>query len=507
MEDLTRRTGWLDALLSCLRALALTGFATVAAWVMDGAYSLASQAMAYLLAVVYLAFQFGRRDALICSAASVVALNFFFIPPRYTLTVEHPDYLITLGALLLVSLVVSGLATRLQTETAQARKREDRARQLHALADTLAAAGDRAQLLEHSLAALKRTFGAGSVLLWRDTSGELVGNASGETKLDSNAAQWALNEQRSIGPGTAYWPELDRWYTPLLGKDTALGIASVLASAGNSAGIEEDLRYLEVVARQIGMALQREQLTRHAQSAALEAKTESIRNALLASISHDMRTPLAAIIGSATTLSVQRDSLSGEQQGELLRNIEAEATQMSATAENILQLARLSANEVKLRRDWESIGEIIGTAVGRARRRGELRVTALIGAELPLVQVDAVLIEQALANLIENALSHAAGDTPIEVSAVARENHIVVRVEDRGPGLTHPASLFSNVHSGVQIHASAGRGLGLAICKAIVELHGGSIEALNRDGGGAVFAFTLPRANDLPLPPEAKGEK
>jgi two-component system sensor histidine kinase KdpD len=188
---------------------------------------------------------------------------------------------------------------------------------------------------------------------------------------------------------TKYWPELDRWYTPLPGNETALGVAAVAAPSQVTPGMEEDLRHLEAIARQIGLALQREQLARQAQAAALEARTESMRNALLASISHDLRTPLAAIVGSATTLSGQREQLSESQQSELLRNIEDEAMQMTAVAENILQLARLSAEETRLRRDWASIGEIIGTVVGRQRRRGEQRVMArlVVGNARPVAIV------------------------------------------------------------------------------------------------------------------------
>ena len=394
---------------------------------------------------------------------------------------------------------------RLRAETAQAQLRERRARQLHALADTLAAAEDEAALLACSFKALSEAFGTDIVLLLPDAAGSLKVRTPQPPQIDGDAARWAFEQRRSIGPATAYWSELDRWYTPLPGNETPLGVAAVAAPAQDGPGIEEDLRHLEAFARQIGLALQREQLARRARAAALEARTESLRNALLASISHDLRTPLAAILGSATTLTGQRDRLSEEQQRELLRNIEDEAMQMTATAENILQLARLSADKVNLRRDWESIGEIIGTAVGRQRRRGEQRVTARVDAGMPLVQVDAVLIEQVLANLIENALRYSTGDAPIEVSATADNDRILIRVEDRGPGLgmDDPALLFAKFHRGRGAGAQGGAGLGLAICKAIVELHGGRIEARNRIGGGATFEFSLPRASDAPALPES----
>lgn len=499
-----KRTGVLHFLYSFLRALALTALATALAWAMDGGYSLASQAMAYLLAVVFSAFRFGRRDSVLTALCGVLALNFFFVPPRLTLDVENADYGFTLAALLLVSLVVSGLATRLKAQTAQAQLRERRARELHALADTLAAAEDEAALLARSHEALSQAFGSGAALLMPNATGVLEVRTPDAPALDADAARWAFERRRSIGPATVYWPDLGRWYVALPAHDAALGVVSVAVTVPDAPGNDEDLHHLEACARQIGLALQRAQLARRAQTAALEAKIESARNALLASISHDLRTPLAAILGSATTLSGQRERLSDEQQRDLLLIIEDEAQLMTAVTENILQLARLSAEKVSLRRDWESIGEIIGSVVGRQRRRGVQRVTAQVDAAMPLVQVDAVLIEQLLANLIENALRHSPVDGPVEISARAADEHIVIVVEDRGPGLGNqdPALLFAKFHRGQSARVQGGAGLGLAICKAIAELHGGSIEAANRDGGGAVFTVRLPRAANVPALPD-----
>jgi len=258
------------------------------------------------------------------------------------------------------------------------------------------------------------------------------------------------------------------------------------------------LRNLQGFARQIGLALQRAQLMRDARSAALDAEAESMRNALLASISHDLRTPLAAIVGSATTLSAQRERLSNDEQQALLHTIEDEAVQMAATAENVLQLARLSSGNGALRRDWESIEELVGSVVGRFRRRGESRIRTAIPSGLPLIYVDAVLVAQVLSNLLENAVRLAVADTLIDVSASWREDEIVVAVEDRGPGFRDGEldRLFGKFNAARQAHG--GVGLGLAICRAIVELHGGSIQARQRDGGGATLEFTLPCALDAP---------
>src|SRR3954464_3458428 len=420
---------------SCLRAVIVTALATAMAWAMDGAYSLASQAMAYLLAVVFLAFRFGRRDAVLIAAASVVAVKFFFIPPRYTFAVESPDYLVTLGALLLVSLIISGLTAELKSETAQARLRELRARQLHALADTLAGAVTDRELLVRAADAVYEAFGRPCYLKAPNTlAGVDAEEKRDDIDIDSDAVRWVFEQRRPIGPTTDFWPELPIWYVPLPGEYGAFGVLSMNAAIDGANPSAEELRNLQGFSRQIGLALQRAQLMQKARTAALEAEAESMRNALLASISHDLRTPLAAILGSATTLSAQRERLSSDEQQALLHTIEDEAIQMAATAENVLQLARLSSGNGALRRDWESIEEMVGSVVGRFRRRGESRIRATVAPGLPLVYVDAVLVAQVLSNLLENAVRHAMAESLIDVSASLRGDEIVVAVEDRGPG-------------------------------------------------------------------------
>jgi len=487
---------------SCLRAVFFTALATAMAWVMDGAYSLASQAMAYLLAVVFSAFRFGRRDSVLTAAASVVALNFFFIPPRYTFAVENPDYLVTLGALLLVSLIVSGLAAQLKSETAQARLRELRARQLHALADTMAGAVTERELMASAADAVYDAFGRSCCLQTMSSpAGEEITEKRGNIELDSDAVRWVFEQRRPIGPTTDYWPELPIWYVPLPGDDAAFGVVAMMSASDGASAVAEELRNLQGFARQIGLALQRAQLMRDARAAALDAEAESMRNALLASISHDLRTPLAAIVGSATTLSAQYERLSNDEQQALLHTIEDEAVQMAATAENVLQLARLSSGNGALRRDWESLEEMIGSVVGRFRRRGESRIRTAVPSGLPLVYVDAVLVAQVLSNLLENAVRHAMAESLIDVSASLRGDEIVVAVEDRGPGFRDDelVGLFGKFQRGPARPAHGGVGLGLAICKAIVELHGGRIRARQRDGGGATLEFTLPCGLNAPV--------
>ena len=503
------RTAGFSLSISLARAVVLAALATVAAWAMDESYSLASQAMVYLLAVVFAAFRFGRRDSILVAVFGVGALNYFFIPPRYTFEVEGPDYLATLIALLLVSLVVSGLAARLKAETAQAQLRERRAQQMHALADSLADAPEEQALRARAAAALVESFGAGCRLLMPDATGVLQPvNGSEAISGDADPARWAFDQGRSIGPTTKYWPELQSWYVPLRAAGGSLGVLALPVPASAGVALAEECGYLEAFARQIGLALQRVKLAERARAAALEVQAESMRNALLASISHDLRTPLAVILGSAGTLSGQRERLTDEEQRALLRSIEDEATQMAATAENILQLARLSSGAASLRRDWESVEEMVGAVVGRFRRRGEQRLRALVEPGLPLLQVDAVLVAQVLSNLIENAARYAPPDSVIDVSAGMRAADVVFSVQDRGPGLggEDVARLFTKFRRGSNA-TRGGVGLGLAICKAIVELHGGRIEARDRAGGGAVFEFALPRGGDAPALPRTGVEE
>lgn len=495
-------------LRSAAIAAGLTAVATALAWWMDGAYSLTGQAMVYLLAVVCASFYLGQRESLLTAIFGVSTLNFFFVPPRFTFVVENRDYVVTLFALLVVSLSVSGIAAGLKAQTVRALRRERRAGELYELSETLNEDAAEDQLLQRAIDAINAAFGLPCSLLLGPPAGlARVAHAPADASAhayDRDAAQFAVDHRETLGP--PFWPHLSAWYVPLVAGAAPLGVAIVDLSGRERSVSDEDRRHLEIMVRQVAMALQLARVRKEARAAALEAHSESVRNALLASISHDLRTPLSVIVGCASTLSEQRGRISAAREAELLRTIEDEAAQMAATAENILQLARLSSGALSLHRDWQSLEEIVGSVIGRFRRRGlDRRIRARVPAGLPLVHADAVLVAQVLANLIENAVKHAPPDTAVELEVRKGDDDFVIAVKDRGPGIggVNPPLLFTKFHRGRKESSGGGVGLGLAICKAIVEAHGGRIEARNRRAGGAVFEFTLPRAEPAPVLEEA----
>jgi two-component system sensor histidine kinase KdpD len=484
-------------------AAALTALATGAAWAMDGAYSLASQVMVYLLAVVCAAFFAGSPTSIVTTVMAAGALNLFFIPPRYTFAVDR-EYLIDLAAMMALSFVVSGLAARLRAETERARLGERRAQETHALAELIGEAAEETDLMHRAARAMTKAFGVPSCIVLADVGGSRRVAQAPETaavEVDSDAAQWVVENQVSIGPTTGNWPRLPSWYLPLPGLDAALGVVVVAVGSDAPGKTDDDRRHAEAFARQIAVALQRARLSAEARQAAREAEAESARSALLASISHDFRTPLSVIVGAASTLAERRERLPPERWTALLRTIESEAVDMNAMAENILQLARLSSGALALRRDWESLEEIVGGVIARFRARGlEHRLRARVAPDLPLVRVDAVLVSQALTNLVDNAIKHAPADSEVVIAVRRRAGAVEIAVRDRGPGIgaDDAGRLFERFTQGRDETTDRGVGLGLAIVKAVAEAHGGRVAAANRQTGGAVFSFTLPVSDAVP---------
>jgi two-component system sensor histidine kinase KdpD len=305
-----------------------------------------------------------------------------------------------------------------------------------------------------------------------------------------------ITEGAVLGPGTARSPELDAWYLPLGERGHALGAACVRpALAADEGGLE----HAQALCAVLGQTLLRLSLTSSMRDAQSEAQRQQLLSTFLAAISHDLRTPLAAIVGAASAMQTQRDKLSPPEQERLLTSIAGEAIYLSVVTENTLQLVRLASPGQVLQRDWESMEEIVGAVLARVRQYDPgRRIKSNVPERLPLVKADPVLLAQLITNLLDNALKYSDGAIDLTVSAEPQE--IGVSVKDHGPGIpeVEREEIFKPFTRGDR-SGQRGSGLGLAVCRAIAEVHGGQLTVRPRDGGGSVFCLTLPLDAQQPV--------
>jgi two-component system sensor histidine kinase KdpD len=307
-------------------------------------------------------------------------------------------------------------------------------------------------------------------------------------------AQWVYEHRQPAGAGTATLPGARALYLPLIGSRGAVGVLGVSAEDQGALESPEQLHQLEAFGNQTAVAVERAKLAEEARLAEVRAETERLRNSLLSSVSHDLRTPLAAITGASSSLLESSAELGGATKVELIRSIHREAERLDRLVNNLLDMTRLESGGVSIRREWQALDGIVGAALKRVERALSGReVHVDIPADLPLLPIDAVLIEQALINILDNAAKYTPPGSPIDIAATADARAVTVEIGDRGPGFApgDEARIFEKFYRGSSTER-AGAGLGLAICRAIIASHGGRIWAENRPGGGALFRFTLP---------------
>lgn len=462
--------------------------ATACGFLLDRYVSLLSQAMIYVLAVVIASYKLDWVESAVCAVGAVTALNFFFVPPRWTFEVESQEHFIALATMLAVALVISRLATSLRRETEIARLNEQRARQLQGLAADLSGVTTPNEVLKLGQTALDAAFAGPCALALADDRGELSPADGHDTSL-RDGMRCCMKEGAVLGPGTGRWPGLEAWYLPLGDKGRGVGAACVRPAAALDTGGREHAQALCVL---LAQALWRLRLTSSMLAAQSEAQHQQLQSTFLAAISHDLRTPLAAIVGAASSLQTQRDKLGPAEQQRLIGSIVNEATYLSTVTENTLQLVRLASPAQELRRDWESMEEIVGTVLARVRERDPARrIKSSVAKDLPLVKADPVLLAQLIANLLDNALKYSTDAIDLTVSC--EKLALVVAVKDRGPGIPaqEQTRLFEAYARGDR-SAQRGVGLGLAVCRAIADAHGGQLSHRPRSGGGSCFVLTLP---------------
>jgi two-component system sensor histidine kinase KdpD len=478
--------------------------------VMTPAFELVNVAMVYLLAVVLIAFRYGRGPAVATSVVGVASFDFFFVPPQFSFAVTDVQYLLTFAIMLAVALVISGLAARVRLQAAVAGHRERRTALLYAMTRELVAARGEQAMARLAVRHVSEVFDSQVVLLLPDNGGRLryprgesvAGSFHG---ADLGVAQWVQDHGEPAGLGTHTLPGAEALYMPLKGAQATLGVLAALPANARRVLLPEQFRLLETFAGQIALALERAQLAERAQQAQVSAETEGMRNALLASISHDLRTPLAVISGASSGLLERGEQMRPEERAALARSVFEQSQQMAALVASVLEMTRLEAGTISLHRDWHAVDEIAGAALARVRAPlAAHRVATAIEAGLPLARVDAGLVEQALANLLENAARYTPPGTQVTLRAERDRGELRISVEDDGPGLPagDPDRLFDKFQRGAAEGAIGGVGLGLAICRAIVRLHGGQIWAERRPAGGAAFRFTLPLEEAPAMPQE-----
>jgi two-component system sensor histidine kinase KdpD len=483
-----------------LWAIATTAISTAIAWLMLDRFDLANLIMIYLLGVVVVAARYGRGPSVLSSFLSVVLFDFFFVPPRFSFAVSDTQYLITFAVMLLVALLISGMTANTHRQARVAGHRERRIASIYAMSRELAATRGEGNIVRIAVKHVAEVFEAQAVVLLPDESGRIVypkdeGTAQSCHGSDLSVAQWVYDHGHMAGQGTDTLPGGEVVYLPLKASSGIIGVLALLPLNPTRIALPEQQRLLETFTSQIALALERVRLAAEAHIAQVRMETEQLRNSLLSAISHDLRTPLAAIVGASSSLVRDGDKLASHARQELGLAIYDEALRMSGLANNLLDMARLQAGAVVLNRQWQPLEEVVGGALaGLTSRMANHPVSIKLPHDLPLVEIDSLLIERVFVNLLENAVKYTPPGTPIEISAASSQNELIVTVSDQGGGI--PAGeekrIFEKFHRVASEGNQGGAGLGLTICRSIVEAHGGQIWAENLSSGGAVFRFSLP---------------
>lgn len=492
-------------------ALTSTACSTLVAWLMSGRFELANIVMVYLLGVVFVAARFGREASVMTSVLSVLAFDFFFVNPINTFSVADAQYLVTFLIMLLVGMVISHLTSDMRAQTKVAAHRERRASVLYALSEELAISGTLIDAVKVAARHIQAEFGGANVLLFPVDGGRIVYPLDSPLPeslrgCDLGVAQWVFDHGQIAGQGTDTLPGANAVFFPMTGYRGVIGVLALQAANLRRVFLPEQRRLLDTFINQIVQTIERVRLSDDAQQSQIRMESESLRNSLLSAISHDLRTPLASIVGAASSLVAEDGQLSPEDQHELSLTIYDEALRMSNLTNNILDMARLDAGQAQLNRQWYPLDEIIGGALTQVRKLAAGRV---VNTQLPeglcLVRVDAVLIEQVLINLLENACKYTPPGTPIDVIAERAAHTLKISVADRGLGIPvgEEEKIFDKFYRLHREGSQSGVGLGLAICKAIVIAHGGLVGATNQPDGGAQFYFVLPMDE---TPPEVEAE-
>jgi two-component system sensor histidine kinase KdpD len=490
-----------EYLLAAGGVLLCTGLA----WILFPYLALTNQAMIYLLTVVVISSFLPRGPAIFSSFFSVAVFAFFFVPEYYSFVIANTEYAITLIVMLLVSILVSGLTARVRHQARVSREQERQTAALYEISQNLTAINSLEELLQVAAGQISRTFDSHATILMPEAAGELQMRAGQPFATDDvregMVAKWVFKHGHLAGAGTGTLTEVKGIYLPLTASQNVIGVLRLETSQPERILAADSLRLLEALGTQVALALERENLSTQAQSARFEIEAERMRNVLLSSVSHDLRTPLTVIAGSASSLLEGEKSLDPATKHELAQSIYEEAKRLDRLVYNLLEMSRLQSGEVKFNKEWHVLEEVMGCALAQLDSQlQEHPVSISLPADLPLMQIDGLLLERVLINLLENAMKYTPSGTPVDISGRVQDRELLVAISDRGPGLPpgQEERIFEKFYQAAP-GSVRGAGLGLTICRSIVEFHGGRIWAANRPGGGAVFSFTIPLVEGAPI--------
>lgn len=483
------------------------GCALVVGFLLDQSLDVRNIALVFLMAVLTAAVTEGLKPALYASVVSAVCLNFFFLQPLYTLDISDPDSVVAFILFFVVAVIASNLTASVQRQAAAARRRARTTEDLYLFSKKLAGTGTLDDVLWATAFQLASMLKLRVVLLLPEegTIAVKAGYPPDDTLDDADiaAARWAWEHNRAAGRGADTLPGAKRLYVPLRTGRAAIGVIGLDGDRQGPLLTPEQQRLLDALADQAALAIERVQLVADIDAARLAEEAGRLRSALLTSISHDLKTPLAAIMGAAGTLRDYHSALPDDDRAELLTTVTDESERLNRFIANLLDMTRIEAGAMEPKTAFHYVGDIVGSALRRARKiMIHHHVDVRVPSDLPMVKVDPVLFEQVLFNLLDNAAKYAPEGSTVNLQAERDGTNVLVRIFDEGPGipaddLERVFDSFYRVRKGD--HVRAGTGLGLSICRGFIEAMGGTIGAENRrDRSGAIFTISLPLTPDAP---------
>jgi len=461
-------------------------------------------ALTELFAVLLIAIYIGRGPALLAAAVSAISWNFLFITPRFTFEISRLQDLILFGLYFVIAIFTGNLTARVRTQERQARYNADRTMALYTMAHETATAVNMEDVLKTGVAQIERAFDA-QIAIILQSDGRLQRQAHPSSTLqvdekDFSVAIWVFENGKPAGRFTDTLPLATAQFLPLLTPNRIVGIIAIRTRQNERLSFDQEA-LLETFTSQIALVIEREMLDEAAEQSAMLRESERLYTALLNSISHELRTPIATIAGAASSLVDAQTSSNGDARAELTRDIQDAAARLNRLVENLLDMSRLDSGRLKLKLDWCDVGEVIGVAVKRLEKcLSERPLSIQYAPDLPLAQMDFVLMEQVIVNLLDNICNYTPPATAVEIRAEIDKKSLAITITDSGKGIP-PEDLdriFEKFYR-VPGTATGGTGLGLSICRGLVEAHGGSLTAENVPDGGARFIIRLP-INSTPPP-------